>query len=206
MPKIQPALTQSTPKTPTIPLNNIARNPAVMETIVVLFVFGLNCIGNVFVTHWVQHLTSKAETFNLLPIPWLVQTLMVGFLTPLLFFASNKKLREHAANEVFKAKDKSGILPVINITDANQDLGQLDFECTKTDEFAEDIGKGYYETIRTHNNCQDCLTMPSTSSQTLLLCAKHQETEKLKVRNMENEITFDDYIREQIDNFSESSE
>ena len=31
--------------------------------------------------------------------------------------------------------------------------------------------------------------MPSTSSQTLLLCAKHQETEKLKVRNMENEIT-----------------
>ena len=54
---------------------------------------------------------------------------------------------------------------------------------------SQDIGKGYYETIRTHNNCQDCLAMPSTSSQTLLLCAKHQETEKLKVRNMENEIT-----------------
>ena len=134
---------------------------------------------------------------------------MVGFLTPLLFFASNKKLREHAANEVFKAnpsKDKSGILPVINVTDANQDLAQLDFECTKTDEFAEDIGKGYYETIRAHNNCQDCLAMPSTSSQTLLICAKHQETEKLKLRSMERKITFDDYIREQIDNFSESSE
>ena len=209
MPKIQPALTQSTPKTPTIPLNNIARNPAVMETIVVLLVFGLNCIGNVFATNWVDHLASKVETFNLLPIPWFVQTLMVGFLTPLLFFASNKKLREHAANEVFKAnpsKEDSDILPVIKVTNADQDFGQLDFECTKTEEFAEDIGKEYYKTVIKHKDCKDCLAMPSTSSQTLLLCAKHQQTEKSKVRNMDTKITFDDYIREHIDNFSGSSE
>ena len=207
-PKIQPAPTQSTPKTPIMSFNNVARNPVVMETIVVLLVFALNLIADVLTSHWLLQ-ASKAETFNFSPIPQLVQTLMVGFWTPFLFFASNKKLREYAINEFFKvniSRKEKKIIPVVKVIDANQDLGQLDFETTKIEEFSEDIGKEYYKTIITHKDCEDCLAMPSTSSQTLLLCAKHQETEKSKVRSMDTKITFDDYIREQIDNFSGSSE
>ena len=134
---------------------------------------------------------------------------MVGFWTPLIFFALNKKLREYATNEFFKvniSRKEKKIIPVVKVIDANQDLGQLYFETTKIEEFSEDIGKEYYKTIITHKDCEDCLAMPSTSSQTLLICAKHQETEKLKLRSMESKITFDNYIGEQIDNFSESSE
>merc|ERR1711894_818647 len=104
----------------------MARNPVVMETIVVLLVFALNFITDVLKSHWL-HQASKAETFNFSPIPQLVQNLMVGFWTPFLFFALNKKLREYAIKE-------------------------------------------YFKTIITHKGCEDCLAMPSTSSQTLLLC------------------------------------
>ena len=208
LPKIQPAPTQSNPKIPTTSLNNIARNPVVMETLVVLLVFAINFIADVLTRHWL-HQASKAETFNFSPIPQLVQTMMVGFWTPLIFFALNKKLREYATNEFFKvniSRKEKKIIPVVKVIDANQDLGQLYFETTKIEEFSEDVGKEYYKTIITHKDCEDCLAMPSTSSQTLLICAKHQETEKLKLRSMESKITFDNYIGEQIDNFSESSE
>ena len=184
--------------TQTISLNNMARNPMVMETTVVLLVFVVNLISDVLTTHWIRHLASKPETFNLSPIPCLLQTLVVGFLNPLFFFSSNKKLRGYAANEFFQvniSRKETKIIPVIKVTDSSQNLGQLDFQSTKMEEFAEDFGKEFCKTIITHMDCKDCLEMPSTSSQTVLLCSKHQKTEK-SVQNMETEISFDEYIKE----------
>ena len=189
----------STPQTTqTMSLNNMARNPMVMETIVVLLVFVVNLISDVLTTHWIRHLASKPETFTLSPIPCLLQTLVVGFLNPLFFFSSNKKLRGYAANEFFQvniSRKETKIIPLIKVTDSSQNLGQLDFQSTKMEEFAEAFGKEFCKTIITHMDCKDCLEMPSTSSQTVLLCSKHQKTEKL-VQNLETEISFDEYIKE----------
>ena len=199
MPKTQPI--QSPAKTTQIAMsyNNISRNSVVVESIVVLIVFALNIIGDFVTIRWVRHLASKPETFHLLPMPWLLQTLVLGVLDPLFFFTSNKKLKEYAGNEFFKvniSREETKVIPVIKVTDSNQDFGQSDFDSMKTEEFSEDIHQEYYKTIITHMDCMDCLAMPSSSSQTVILCIKHQEDEKSEPY-IDRKITLEACIREQ---------
>ena len=117
-----------------------------MQVLFVLIVFALNIIGDFVTIRWVRHLASKPETFHLLPMPWLLQTLVLGVLDPLFFFASNKKLKEYAGNEFFKvniSREETKVIPVIKVTDSNHDFGQYDFDSMKTEEFSGDIHQEY---------------------------------------------------------------
>ena len=103
-----------------------------------------------------------------------------------------------SVNLLMKTVNIRAVLAFSDIMSSRSDLcGNINtLHCPAIRSHSQDIHQEYYKTIITHMDCMDCLAMPSSSSQTVILCIKHQEDEKSEPY-IDRKITLEACIREQ---------